>query len=161
MCQHDCLHLCMFSMNTLNSVNICSHTSSSLILLNARFTTRAARRLSFHPGGSSLAVYGIWHKSSTKLTNILLLSSVKCYFISLCTSSAEVWSPLRITYTTWLSCDKVMNYQSFQKHLFCSYSFLSLWLQQVCYNDFTVCLSLFTFCLFTFTNWWGTVISLE
>lgn len=102
-------------VNNTRSVNTFFCISSTwCFFMNICFTTAVASHLSFLLSRSSLAVYGIWNRSSTKLTNTLFLSSVKCYFISLYTSPVKLWSPLRITYTTWLSCDKVMNYRSFQ-----------------------------------------------
>ena len=62
-------------------------------------------------------------------THTLLSSSGNCYFISLCTSSVKLWTPLRITYTTWLPGDKMMNYKNFHKQPF--FLLLLLWLFSV------------------------------
>lgn len=90
----------------------------------------AACHLSFQLSRSSLAVYHIWNKSFLKLTNTLLLRSGKCYFSPLYIS-VKWWSPLRITYTTWLSCDKVMNCKSLENISFALTLSVSRWLREV------------------------------
>lgn len=89
----------------------------------------AACHLSFQLSRSSLAVYHIWNKSFLKLTNTLLLRSGKCYFSPLYIS-VKWWSPLRITYTTWLSCDKVMNCKSLENISFALTLSVSRWLRE-------------------------------
>lgn len=59
----------------------------------------------------------------------LFLRSGKCYFSSLYIS-VKWWSPLRITYTTWLSCDKVMNCKSLENISFALTLSVSRWLRE-------------------------------
>lgn len=139
----------MLSVSTTKSVNTSSCTTSSTLDFSEHLLYDCSCFSSFL--SSSLAVYGVWNKSSTKLTNALLSY----------TSSVKLWSPLRSTYTTWLFLWQADELQELSKASLLRWLFpvslapRSLPLLSSACNSFTVYLSFFficPFCLFTRTN---------
>ena len=120
------------------------------------FTAIVSCHLSFHP---------LWQ---FMVSEINLLQELINTLLFSYTSSVKLWLPLRVAYTTWLSCDKPMNCESFQKDLFCSDSI------RLCLREISLCcspliilsLSVFLFAPFVFSHAqtalrWGKIVSLE
>lgn len=125
MCQNDFAPSYLLSVNVTESVNTRSYIISAFFrfFLNIYFTTIVMCHVFFFFSSDPFWQFMVSEINlPQKLTNTLFVSYTSC---------VKLWSPLRITYTTWLSCDKLMNYKSFQKHLFCSYSLLSPCFQEV------------------------------
>lgn len=108
--------------NSLNTVHVLKSVKHLLTcqqhFFMIFFTAIVSRRLSFHP---------LWQ---FMVSEINLLQELINTLLFSYTSSVKLWLPLRVAYTTWLSCDKPMNCESLQKDLFCSDS-IRLWLREI------------------------------